>query len=242
MAIQEATNSDRIVRRKLSDEVFDRLRAMILTGELRPGDTVPSERDLMARFGVGRPAVREALQTMHIMGLITVSHGERSRVNELTPTMAFQQVDAVAQLLLTAEPENLEHLKEARKLFEVGIIKAAAVKRTEADIEELRQLLKEQRSKLGNAPDFIRGDIAFHTKIASISGNPMITAVASAMLKWLFHYHTSLLHWSGREDVTLDEHERIIDALAKGDADLCAEIMTVHLDRSDAYYRHHRRA
>ena len=51
---------DLIVRRKLSDEVFDRLKAMITGGELTPGDAMPSERDLMERFGVGRPAIREA--------------------------------------------------------------------------------------------------------------------------------------------------------------------------------------
>ena len=65
--------SDRIVRRKLSDQVFDRLRAMIGT-ELQPGDTMPSERDLMDRFGVGRPAIREALQSLQNKGLITIAH------------------------------------------------------------------------------------------------------------------------------------------------------------------------
>lgn len=230
---------DRIVRRKLSDEVFDRLRNMILNGELKPGDPVPAERDLMTRFGVGRPAVREALQTMHTIGLITVSHGERSRVNEISPTTAFTQVDAIAQFLITAAPENLNHLKEARKLFEIGLIKIAANKRNEQDLDDLRRLLAEQRKELGNAHDFIRGDIAFHSKLASIAGNPIITAMAEAMLKWIFHYHTSLLHWSGREEVTLDEHERIIEAIAAGDSSAAAGMMEVHLDRSAANYRHH---
>ena len=117
---------DRIVRRKLSDEVFDRLKGMILDGTLVPGDPVPSERDLMTRFSVGRPAVREALQTLHNLGLITVSHGERSRVNEISPTVAIQQLDALAPFLLSAAPENLEHLKSARKMFEVGMAKQAA--------------------------------------------------------------------------------------------------------------------
>lgn len=53
-----------IIRRKLADEVRDRLLALIRGGELRPGDRLPSERDLMERFGVGRPAVREALQSL----------------------------------------------------------------------------------------------------------------------------------------------------------------------------------
>ncbi len=80
---------DKIVRRKLSDQVFDRLREMIVRGELGPGDPMPSERELMQRFGVGRPAVREAMQTMHTQGLISISQGERSRVSELRPILRF---------------------------------------------------------------------------------------------------------------------------------------------------------
>ena len=77
-------DSDRIVRRKLSDLVLERMQALILGGEIGPGEALPSEHALMQRFGVGRPAVREALQTLQTMGLITISHGERSRVNALT--------------------------------------------------------------------------------------------------------------------------------------------------------------
>jgi len=95
---------DKIVRRKLSDEVFDRLRAMITSGDLAPGDRMPSERDLMQRFGVGRPAVREALQSMQSMGLISISHGGRSRVNALSPGTVLEPVDEVAEILLSSAP------------------------------------------------------------------------------------------------------------------------------------------
>ena len=64
---------DPIVRRKLSDEVLDRLKSMIASGELSPGDEMPSERELMARFQVGRPAVREAMQALAGMGLVAIS-------------------------------------------------------------------------------------------------------------------------------------------------------------------------
>ena len=66
-----------IVRRKLSDEIRDRLVTLIREDELRPGDQLPSERQLMDRFAVGRPAVREALQSLGTAGLIEINHGER---------------------------------------------------------------------------------------------------------------------------------------------------------------------
>jgi len=89
-----------IVRQKLSDQVFDRLWGMIQSGELAAGDTMPSERALMERFSVGRPAVREALQMMANKGLISISHGERSKVNQLSAGIAVNQMDDIAKHLL----------------------------------------------------------------------------------------------------------------------------------------------
>jgi len=221
-----------IVRKKLSDHVFERLRNMIVNGEFSSGDYMPSERVLMAKFNVGRPAIREALQSMHIKGLITISQGERSRVNELTAKVAFQQVDEIAKMLLSSESSNLEHLKQLRQLFELGLVKIAAEKSQPDDIAELRELVVQQRSFLGKPDAFIRTDILFHNKLAAMAGNPLINAVSEAMLKWLFEYHVSLLHWSGREGTTLLEHEKIVDCVENHDIDMAIKEMENHLSRS----------
>ncbi|WP_299815637.1 transcriptional regulator NanR [uncultured Roseibium sp.] len=235
-------DDDKIVRRKLSDQVLERLREMIVRGELAPGDLMPSERELMKRFGVGRPAVREAMQSMHTQGLITISHGERSRVSELSADLAFRQMDMVARMLLSASSDNLEYLKEARRLFEVGMVKIATEKATKEDIAELEKLLATQRTKLGNPSEFIKADIAFHSKISAISGNPILAAVCDAMLTWLFNYHADLLIWSGRENVTLEEHQKIIECIASGDPAAAASALGTHLNRSKDLYRHHNQA
>ena len=233
------TDKDKIVRRKLSEQVFDRLRDMIVAGELHSGDAMPSERHLMDRFGVGRPAVREALQSMQSMGLITITHGERSRVNELSAGSVLHRVDDIAQLLLSAAPDNLEYLKQARQLFECGMVRIAAERATVADVAELRGLVLRQRGDLGDAAAFVETDTRFHARIAVITGNPIIVAVSEAMLKWLFQYHNALLHWSGREDVTLAEHDRIVDLIAAHDPNAAVAAMQAHLDRSNALYAHH---
>ncbi len=198
---------------------------------------MPSERTLMERFGVGRPAVRESLQSLHTMGLITISHGERSRVNELSAGTAFKQVDAIAQLLLTSEPANIEHLKEARRLLEAGIVKSAAERSTKKDIRDLRDLIAKQRDKLGDSEAFMQADIAFHKRIAETGRNPLLTAVSEAMLKWLFQYHTVLLHWSGREETTLAEHSEIVDLIEKRDVEGAVKAMEIHLNRSEERYK-----
>ncbi|MDB5663711.1 transcriptional regulator NanR [Cypionkella sp.] len=232
-------SSEKITRQKLSDQVFDRLRAMILTGELAAGEVVPSERALMLRFGVGRPAVREALQQMHTMGLITIAHGERSRVKPLNAGAVLGQVDAVAQLLLSAEPGALAHLKEARRLFESGMVRIAAARAVEADVVDLSDILDEQRRCLADPRAFIAADMAFHTRIAAMTANPIMLAVSQAMLKWLFHYHSALLHWSGKEEVTLLEHARIIERIAARDGDGAVAAMQAHIARSADVIAHH---
>ena len=228
-----------ITRRKLSDEVFDRLKRMITSGEVLPGQTMPSERTLMERFGVGRPAIREAMQALSNMGLITISHGERARVCQLTARSITQQVDLTAQIMLATSPRSLDQLKEARRFFERGMVREAALKATEADVERLRATMQRQREALGEADRFIQADMRFHTEIAAISGNPIFEAVSEAMLNWLKHYHTDLLIWSGKETHTLSEHAAIVATIAAHDAEAAELAMVRHLDRSAALYVHH---
>ncbi|MFK7997855.1 MAG: transcriptional regulator NanR [Granulosicoccus sp.] len=226
----------KIVRLKLSDQVFQRLRDMVANGELAAGGTVPSERALMEKFGVGRPAVREALQAMQSKGLITITHGERSRVNPLTAGVAFNQLDDIAKLLLSSEPTNIEYLKQIRHILELGTVKIAAEKCTTKDASELEELIEKQRAQLGKAEAFMKADIAFHTRLASVSGNPLIHSVTQMMLTWLFEYHSSLLLWSGKEETTLVEHAQILDCLKSNDAYGAALAMDAHLNRSSANF------
>ncbi len=230
--------SDPIVRRKLSDEVFDRLKAMITTSELQPGDAMPSERDLMERFSVGRPAIREAMQQLSNMGLLTISHGERAKVRQPTAKSLFQQVNASAHVMLSTSPDSLEHLKQARRFFERGMVREAAAKAGPPDIATLRNTLQRQHANLGDSEAFIEEDMRLHTQIAAITGNPLFEAVSEAMLGWLKEYHTDMLIWTGRENLTLAEHQEIIDCIAAADPDSAERSMTKHLDRSAALYVH----
>ena len=225
-----------IVRRKLSDEVFDRLENMITSGELTPGDEMPSERVLMERFGVGRPAIREAMQSLAKMGLVSISHGERAKVLKLTARSILQQVDPTAKIMLAQSMDTLEHLKSARIFFERGIAREAALKASDKDVAELRAIVERQRDSLGDADAFISADMEFHIRIAKISGNPIFVAVSESMLAWLREYHTHMLTWTGKEKYTLVEHEEIVDKLAVKDADGAEAAMLNHLERSRGLY------
>ncbi len=228
---------EKIVKRKLSDDVIARLFEMIETGDYAPGDTLPSERELMAYFGVGRPAIREALQHLHGVGLIRISHGQRPTVQNPTAAGVLSQIDLAARHLLASSPDSLEHLKDARLFFETGIVRKAAEMATAEDIRALRDALDRQHRQLDRDPtEFVKADMAFHTAIAAITGNPIFEATSHAMLGWLEKFHSRALHWQGNERYTLEEHEQLLRLIQSHDPEGASEAMADHLNRSRPAY------
>lgn len=227
----------KIVRRKLSHEVADRLLEEIRGGGYPPGAKLPSERGLMERYGVGRPAVREAIQSLESMGLVEVVHGERATVKELDARNMFEQVGRTAQHLLQTSPQTLEDLKQARLLFETGMVKMAAEGATPSDVQRLAGCIEELEASSGDPDAFMRADIEFHIAIASISGNPIFAAVSEAMLSWLAEFHQDLVRAPGAERITAAEHREILARIAAHDAAGAVDAMTAHLTRANKFYR-----
>lgn len=234
---QHPQHKEQIQRRKLFQEVLERLQQRIRSGELAPGDQLPSERDLMEFYGVGRPAVREALQELARSGIVEISHGERARVVVPTAQLLIGQIAGGARHLLHSQPGMLEHLKDARVFLETGMARTAAERATADDIARLRQRLAEHRAARVDLTEFIPRDMAFHREIAQIGGNPIYPAIVEALFHWASEYYQSIVRAPGAEDLTLAEHERIVEAIAARDPDAAAQAMRDHLTRANALYR-----
>jgi DNA-binding FadR family transcriptional regulator len=192
----------------------------------------------MGRFGVGRPAIREALQTLESRGLIAITHGDGARLTRPSPFNVISQIEHVAHRLLATSPGSLEHLKEAREFFELVMVREAAARATDQDIARLAAALEAQAATLGQDPGaFVVADMAFHTTIASVTKNPIFESGSAAMLHWLSRFHEGVLRWKGRERQTLIEHREILDAITDHDQDRAAEVMLAHLRRTRSIYR-----
>jgi GntR family transcriptional regulator, sialic acid-inducible nan operon repressor len=228
--------SEPIARRKLSDEVLDRLLARIRSGEFPVGSWLPSERELMQAFGVGRPAVREAMQALQRMGLVAIIHGEGARVLPLSAETVIAQISDTAMHLLTGSRDLLEHLKEARLMFEVAMARLAAERATAEDIAKLLQALEVHKACLDDPQAFLETDMALHRAIAAVSGNPIYMAVSQAMLQWLENFHHEAVRAPGVESTTLAEHVKLIERIAAVDADGAAAAVTEHLTRAHKHY------
>ena len=146
----------------------------------------------MERFQVGRPSVREAMQSLKNMGLISINHGERARVSLMDAESMIGQLAEPARFLLSTSRETREHLKDARRFFEAAMVREATEKATEEDIRDLENILGEQQQKKEVRYEFVQTDMAFHRKLAAISGNPICAAVSEALLDWLGDYYSDL--------------------------------------------------
>ncbi len=229
-------NESPIVRRKLSQEVFDRLLQWINDGEYLPGSLLPPERQLMEVFKVGRPAVREALQDLQRLGLVSITHGGGAKVTEPTAQSVLGQIAVTVHHVLASSQQNLVHLKETRTFFEVGMARIAAARATEADVADLRTILSKMEASSTEFAAFMKHDIDFHRRIATITGNPIYVAVSEALLTWLSKYHIGELRKVGREAQTLEEHRQIIDRIALHDVEGTAAAMQVHQTRAADLY------
>ncbi len=139
-----------IRRRKLSQDVEERLLGIVERGDLKPGDKLPSERELMEAYGVGRPAIREAMQNLQRMGLIEIRHGERPRLAKPSIDIIFGQLGRTVRHMLSHSESDLKHLKEARATFEMEMARLAATHRTAPDIALLEGILRKQGAEVSD--------------------------------------------------------------------------------------------
>lgn len=224
-----------IRRRKLYEEVAERVEERIRNAELVPGGFLPSERELMREFGVGRPAVREALFHLNRMGLIELRSGERARVAEPTPKAVVETLSGAARYFLSA-PSGIAHFQKARAFFETGLARYAAQHATARDLKELASALEDNRQAIGDVRLFGATDIAFHYRLAVIPGNPIFTAIHAAIIEWLMEQRQVTLSIGGQNRTAYEAHAAIYEAIAARDADEAERRMRRHLDQVAEIY------
>jgi DNA-binding FadR family transcriptional regulator len=217
--------------RKLADDVQEQLLALIRDGGLSPGDHLPSERELMKTLQVGRPAIREAMQRLSQMGLLDIKHGGRARVSQPSIGRMIEQMSQTVHHLLAHEPATVENLREARAVFESEMARIAARKRTVADVKRLSSIVNSQEAAKSDRARFVELDGQFHRELAAISGNPIFPAVSDAIFGWLSAFRTDLVRKEGTEELTINEHRALIEAINRRSPEAAAKALLDHLYR-----------
>ena len=226
-----------IERKKLFQQVAAHLESQILEGRLKPGDLLPPERDLQSRFGVGRPAIREALITLQRSGLVEISNGARAKVAMPTAQGVVSGMGSAVRQMLSSE-QGQRHFQGVRFFFETALARNAAKHATPAQLRRLKAALEANAKARGDRDAFIRTDIAFHFVLAEITDNPIFAALHDAMSGWLKNQRVATLDAPGQEATAYEAHVAIHDAIAAHDPDRAEAAMANHLRQlEDMFWR-----
>ena len=216
-------------RERLSDKIAKDIEARILSGELSVGDKLPSERDLMAYYGVGRPAVREALLWLNKTGILAVSNGDRTRVTEPDPRELLQLLSGAAKLLISRD-EGIREFQKTRIFVEVAMVREASRLASDEDIIELEKLLIANAESAGDNAQFSKTDDAFHQYIVSIVQNTLLDALYDVVLGLLEDQRFMSLSHPDALTKAMAAHRNIFEAIRDRDADRAEAAMRAHLD------------
>jgi len=210
-------------------QVADGIRYLILSGDLLPGERLPIESDLAARFGVGRSTIREAIRQLTAENLTVTIRGVTGGtfVNHPEPDQISESLVTGLDFLTLAEELTVDELLEARELLEVPAARLASERRTDEQLERiLAQLSTGSDDELSPSFESRRG---FHLRIVEAVGNRLLEVMTLPVFRVL---QTRFLRDMAPQDFWRrvdQEHHRIAEAIAAGDADLAAEEMSEHL-------------
>ncbi|MBI4278995.1 MAG: FadR family transcriptional regulator [Armatimonadetes bacterium] len=220
------TDLEPIKRTRVYEEVAARIRRQIADGVLRPGDYLPSERDLAERLGVSRTSVRDAIRTLELLGIVEPRPGEGTIVKEVSP----ENLVAPLATILTLHKDRLAELWEVRKIIEPPVARRAAERATPEDMAALEEILVRHERQVRSGTLAGEEDAAFHYTLAGAARNQVMLKVIDVLIDLLSEGRERYLQGADRAHKSLEGHRRIVDALRTRDADAAERAMRQHLE------------
>jgi GntR family transcriptional repressor for pyruvate dehydrogenase complex len=213
-------------REQLPERIAARLVSLIAERHLRPGDKLPSERDLAATMQVSRPSLREALRALAMLNIVEIRQGSGTYVASLRPEVLVEHFDFVFAL----DDATFAELLETRRMLEPSLAAAAATRATEDDLDRLRAW-KERAATSPDDPDaFLKTDLELHQIITEAAHYQIMARFMDSLtrLGTASRMRTGTL--PGVRSQSLRDHQAIVDALLRRDAEAAANIMRQHLE------------
>ncbi len=212
-----------IPRNKVYQEVARQLERRI-TEELKPGDLLPPERELVQMLGVSRSSVRDAIRSLELMGLLEPRQGIGTVVCNPASAPANPLADA-----LIAKRKMIADLLDVRRMIEPPLARRAARHVSRGEIVDMENILVRQEAKVREGALTIEEDSEFHYAIALASDNSAILKVVDVLMDLLRETRERSLQVEGRQEKSLAGHHRILSALKRGDASAAEAAMRQHL-------------
>lgn len=215
--------------RKTYEEVADYLKEQIVTGVYKPGDRLPSLRELGEILGVGQSTVREAVGSLKTMGLVDIRQGEGTFVTKFDP----EELLAAFELVRPVTKQDIIELLEVRKIVETGIVRLAAERHNGSDLAEIEAALREMEEALVNGQLGDAADWKFHYSLAVAAHNSILESVmqsiSETMSKTLKASREELYRSKENPARLFAEHKDIYDAVRSRNPKRAEEAMLYHL-------------
>ncbi len=219
-----------IRRRGLQAEIQDIVKRYIIDHRFKPGDALPGEGELAKQMGISRPSLREAMKVLQTIGVIETRHGSGTYVGSLSlkplaDGMAFQILIA-AQHSSTA-PQDLLDLVDLRQAFEMSEMRKAVGRHTDEQITRMQSIVNEMRLMDPESARFGERDLALHLAFYQ----PLSSRVFGEFMRvfWKISNLAIQPYAPASKDVIVDEHERIVDAIAARDTEAAVAAVRDHI-------------
>ena len=218
--------SPQIQKSTLVDHVTDELRHMILAGDLRPGEFLPTRKELANQFGVGLSTVHEAIQALSAVGMLESRPGKGTWVRDDTLDTLIHPAAVRTRL----GELNAHKVYEARFVIEIALTELAARRATPEDVECIQTALEAMEATLDDDEAFVEADLEFHLAVARASRNELLEQFYHISRKLLVEVIGEMVKLPHVKEEALRIQRRIAEAIAQGDPDRAREVATEHME------------
>jgi len=218
----------------LTDEAIIKIKEMIVSGHLRPGDRLPREADLAQELGLSRNSLREAVRALALINILDVRQGDGTYVTSLEPHLLL---DALSFVVDFHRDDSVLEFLRVRRILEPAAAAMASERADEAVLAGLRAVLDAATPDL-STPDLLKHDIEFHRRIAEASGN----SVLCSLIESLADPTNRARIWrgltqTGAQDRTIAEHRAIFAAIESKDGHLAHALTVAHISGGEEWLR-----
>lgn len=217
----------------VTDEAIVRIRELITSGRISPGDRLPPEQELAVMLGISRSSLREAVKALSQAKVLDVRRGDGTYVTSLEPELLLSGMSVVVDLM---QDSTLVEVFEVRKLLEPAATALAAQRISDAEVQSLRDSLQDMRSA-HDPEDLVRRDMEFHAQVACATGNSSLCSILEAISTRALRARIWRASISGMKTMTLSQHSLILEALAARDSVLARSAATIHVSESERWLK-----
>ena len=208
------------------DKIIRQIRELITSGQLKPGNRLPSERKLAERLGVSRSYIREAIRKLEFYGILRTM----PQSGTVVAGIGIVALEGLITDVLKMEKSDFQDLVETRVSLEVEATRLAAERRTDEDIASIRQALADYEKQVEQGKESVEEDLMFHLQIAAASKNAVLKSLMLVITPDIIQEFKELeICTDGRYRRSLEEHKIILQHIVDQNSEAAAEAMREHL-------------